>query len=90
LTERSHFSGLRAWGSELSSIDTIVARHAGEMINGISLALALAAGIGLATLSDAIHAYPTQAEGIRQAADACVRSRRSTLHAWLVRKWLQR
>ncbi len=67
---------------------TIVARHAGEMINGISLAMV--AGIGLDTLSDAIHAYPTQAEGIRQAADACVRSRRSPLLAWLVRKWLQR
>jgi pyruvate/2-oxoglutarate dehydrogenase complex dihydrolipoamide dehydrogenase (E3) component len=67
---------------------TIVARHAGEMINGISLAMM--AGIGLATLSESIHAYPTQAEGIRQAADACVRSLGSPLRAWLVRRWLRR
>lgn len=75
-------------GSDTILGATIVARHAGEMINGISLAMA--AGVGLAKLSDAIHAYPTQAEGIRQAADACERSRRSPLLAWLVRKWLQR
>ena len=67
---------------------TIVARHAGEMINGISLAMV--AGIGLTKLSETIHAYPTQAEGIRQAANACVHSRRSPLLAWLVRKWLRR
>jgi pyruvate/2-oxoglutarate dehydrogenase complex dihydrolipoamide dehydrogenase (E3) component len=48
---------------------TVVARHAGEMINGISLAMV--AGIGLHTVADVIHAYPTQAEAIRQAANAC-------------------
>jgi pyruvate/2-oxoglutarate dehydrogenase complex dihydrolipoamide dehydrogenase (E3) component len=45
---------------------TIVARHAGEMINGISLAMV--AGIGLRTLANVIHAYPTQAEAIKMAA----------------------
>jgi pyruvate/2-oxoglutarate dehydrogenase complex dihydrolipoamide dehydrogenase (E3) component len=39
------------------------------MINGISLAMV--AGIGLHTVADVIHAYPTQAEAIRQAANAC-------------------
>ncbi len=48
---------------------TIVARHAGEMINEITLAMV--AGIGLRTLSRVIHAYPTQAEAIKKAADAC-------------------
>jgi len=47
---------------------TIVARHAGEMINEITLAMV--AGIGLRTLARVIHAYPTQAEAIRKAADA--------------------
>ena len=67
---------------------TIVARHAGEMINGISLAMV--AGIGLRTLSNVIHAYPTQAEAIKMAADAYTRTRRSPFLAWLVRKWLHR
>ncbi len=48
---------------------TIVARHAGEMINEITLAMV--AGIGLGTLARVIHAYPTQAEAIKKAADAC-------------------
>ena len=47
---------------------TIVARHAGEMINEITLAIV--ARIGLKTLARVIHAYPTQAEGIKKAADA--------------------
>jgi len=57
---------------------TIVARHAGEMINEITLAMV--ARIGLKTLSRVIHAYPTQAEGIKKAADAYIGSlRRPTI-----------
>jgi len=67
---------------------TIVARHAGEMINSISLAMA--AGIGLGTLANAMHAYPTQGEGIRQAADAYLRSRLATPWSALARRWLRR
>jgi pyruvate/2-oxoglutarate dehydrogenase complex dihydrolipoamide dehydrogenase (E3) component len=52
---------------------TIVARHAGELISEITLAIV--AGVGLRTLAQVIHAYPTQAEAIRKAADACVRTR---------------
>ena len=48
---------------------TIVARHAGEMINSISLAINC--GIGLSRLAEVIHAYPTQAEAIKMAADVC-------------------
>jgi pyruvate/2-oxoglutarate dehydrogenase complex dihydrolipoamide dehydrogenase (E3) component len=51
---------------------TIVARHAGEMINEITLAIV--ARIGLRTLARVIHAYPTQAEAIKKAADAYVAS----------------
>ncbi|MEO6983977.1 MAG: mercuric reductase, partial [Paralcaligenes sp.] len=39
---------------------TIVARHAGEMINEITLAMV--AGVGLRTLGLVIHAYPTQSD----------------------------
>ena len=67
---------------------TIVARHAGEMINCISLAMV--AGIGLRTLAGVIHAYPTQAEAIKKAADAYTRTRLSPLLGWLLRKWLNR
>jgi pyruvate/2-oxoglutarate dehydrogenase complex dihydrolipoamide dehydrogenase (E3) component len=67
---------------------TIVSRNAGEMINGISLAMV--AGIGLRKLTDVIHAYPTQAEAIKKAADAYTRTRPPLLHGWLLRKWLGR
>ena len=52
---------------------TLVARHAGEMISEITLAMA--AGKGLATIAHAIHPYPTRAEIIKKAADAYGRSR---------------
>ena len=67
---------------------TIVARHAGEMINSISLAMV--AGIGLRALANVVHAYPTQGEAIRQAANACVRTRLTPLVFWLARRWLRR
>ena len=49
----------------------IVARHAGEMIS--ELTLAMVGGLGLKTLARTIHPYPTQADAIRP--------RRGTLHA---------
>jgi len=52
---------------------TIVARHAGEMINEISLAIT--AGLGLKDIANVIHPYPTQAEAIRQVADMYNRTR---------------
>ena len=75
-------------GSDTILGATIVARHAGEMINSISLAMV--AGIGLRTLSNVIHTYPTQAEAIKQAADAYTRTRLTPFLAWLIRKWLNR
>ncbi|MEP6510244.1 MAG: mercuric reductase [Dokdonella sp.] len=70
---------------------TIVARHAGEMISEVTLAMV--AGIGLRTLAKVIHAYPTQAEAIKKAADACNRTRltpraRRLAAVWL--RWLRR
>jgi pyruvate/2-oxoglutarate dehydrogenase complex dihydrolipoamide dehydrogenase (E3) component len=47
---------------------TVVSRHAGEMINDISLAIQ--SGIGLAALGRVIRPYPTQAAAIQMAADA--------------------
>lgn len=52
---------------------TIVARHAGEMISEITVAMA--GGVGLKTLATVIHPYPTQAEAIKKVADTYNRSR---------------
>ena len=52
---------------------TLVARHAGEMIS--ELTLAMTAGVGLKKLAQVIHPYPTQAEALRKAADAYNRGR---------------
>jgi pyruvate/2-oxoglutarate dehydrogenase complex dihydrolipoamide dehydrogenase (E3) component len=47
---------------------TIVASHAGETISEITTAMVNK--IGLSKLSSVIHPYPTQADGIKKAADA--------------------
>ena len=51
---------------------TIVARHAGEMISEISLAIRL--GLGMRDLAQVIHAYPTQAGAVKMAASAYARA----------------
>jgi pyruvate/2-oxoglutarate dehydrogenase complex dihydrolipoamide dehydrogenase (E3) component len=65
---------------------TVVASHAGDMINEITLAMV--AGIGLSTLARVIHAYPTQAEAIKKAADAYTRTRLTPTIQALLRRWL--
>ena len=46
---------------------TIVAAHAGEMINQITLAMV--GNVGLGTIAKTIYPYPTQSEAIRKTAD---------------------
>lgn len=64
---------------------TLVARHAGEMIS--ELTLAIAGRIGLTTIARTIHPYPTQAEAIRKIADAYNRTRLTSRVNWLLSKW---
>ena len=64
---------------------TIVARHAGEMISEITTAMA--AGMGLGSFSGVIHPYPTQAEGIRKAADQYNRTKLTPTVSGLLKKW---
>ncbi len=69
---------------------TIVARHAGEMINELSLAIT--AGLGLSSIGKTIHPYPTQAEAIKKLADAYNRTRltpsvKKVFTAWLRWQW---
>jgi len=66
---------------------TIVARHAGEMISEITLAMV--GKIGLRTLATVIHPYPTQAEAIKQVADAYNRTRLTPFIQGVFRRWLE-
>jgi pyruvate/2-oxoglutarate dehydrogenase complex dihydrolipoamide dehydrogenase (E3) component len=65
---------------------TVVARHAGEMISDISLAMA--AGLGLRGLARVHHPYPTQAAAIKMAANTYCRAHSSRFRGWLARRWL--
>ena len=65
---------------------TVVARHAGEMINTISLAIG--SGIGLRSLARVVQAYPTQAQAIKMAADAYNGTRLTPALKRLLRLWL--
>ncbi|EEF59974.1 mercuric reductase [Pedosphaera parvula] len=65
---------------------TIVARHAGEMISEVSVAMT--GKIGLGRLASVIHPYPTQAEAIRQCGDAYNRTRLTPTVKKLLRRWL--
>jgi pyruvate/2-oxoglutarate dehydrogenase complex dihydrolipoamide dehydrogenase (E3) component len=66
---------------------TIVARHAGEMISEISVAMA--GRLRLTDLGNVIHPYPTQAEAIRKCADACNRARLTPGLKGILRAWLR-
>ncbi|MBI1815410.1 MAG: mercuric reductase [Deltaproteobacteria bacterium] len=65
---------------------TVVARHAGEMINEITLAIV--GKIGLGTIANVIHPYPTQAEAIRKLGDAYNRTRLTPFVKRLFQRWL--
>ncbi|PCI40365.1 MAG: mercuric reductase [Elusimicrobia bacterium] len=65
---------------------TIVARHAGEMIS--ELTLAMTAGIGLGTLADTIHTYPTQVEAIKRAAGQWKKTKLTPTVRALFKWWL--
>jgi pyruvate/2-oxoglutarate dehydrogenase complex dihydrolipoamide dehydrogenase (E3) component len=64
---------------------TVVARHAGEMIS--ELTLALVGRLGLGTVARTIHPYPTQAEAIKKTADAYFRTKLTPFVKALLQKW---
>ncbi len=66
---------------------TIVARHAGEMINEFSLAITN--GLGISAIGKTIHPYPTQAEVIKRLADAYNRTRLTPLVKRMLSGWLK-
>jgi pyruvate/2-oxoglutarate dehydrogenase complex dihydrolipoamide dehydrogenase (E3) component len=63
---------------------TVVASHAGDLINEISLAMS--AGVDFHALAQVNQPYPTQSQAIRMAASAYVESRRMSVGAWLMTK----
>jgi pyruvate/2-oxoglutarate dehydrogenase complex dihydrolipoamide dehydrogenase (E3) component len=65
---------------------TLVARHAGEMIGEICLALSRR--LGLKILSRVIRCYPTQAEVWKRLCDQYQRTRLTPLAALLASRWL--
>ncbi|MBW4489214.1 MAG: mercuric reductase [Trichocoleus desertorum ATA4-8-CV12] len=65
---------------------TIVARHAGEMISEVTLAMV--GNLGLKAIATTIHPYPTQAEVIRKVADAYNRTRLTPTVKKLFSTWL--
>jgi pyruvate/2-oxoglutarate dehydrogenase complex dihydrolipoamide dehydrogenase (E3) component len=71
--ESEGFARIHADGRGRILGGTIVARHAGEMIGELSLAMTH--GLGLEDLSRTIHPYPTQAEALRKLGDAWMRTR---------------
>jgi pyruvate/2-oxoglutarate dehydrogenase complex dihydrolipoamide dehydrogenase (E3) component len=73
-------------GSDTILGATIVARHAGEMINEITLAMV--AKIGLGRIANVIHPYPTQAEAIRKAGDLYNRTRLTPRVKRIFDSWL--
>lgn len=74
-------------GSDTILGATIVASRAGDLINEVTLAMV--AGIGLRTLSNVIHAYPTRGEAIREAAKAYNRTRITSRVKARIKRWLQ-
>lgn len=66
---------------------TIVAGHAGEMIN--ELTHAMVAGTGITAIAKTIHPYPTQAEAIRKTGDAFNRVRLTPGVKKLLKTWLR-
>jgi pyruvate/2-oxoglutarate dehydrogenase complex dihydrolipoamide dehydrogenase (E3) component len=65
---------------------TVVARHAGEMLP--ELTLAVGQGLGLGKIATTIHTYPTQAEAIRKLGDAYNRTRLTPFLKKAFQKWL--
>jgi pyruvate/2-oxoglutarate dehydrogenase complex dihydrolipoamide dehydrogenase (E3) component len=74
-------------GSDTILGATVVARHAGEMINELSLAIT--AGLGLSAIGKTIHPYPTQAEAIKRLADAYNRTKLTPFVKKLFTAWLK-
>ena len=64
---------------------TIVAAHAGDLINEFTLAMK--AGLGLKTLASTIHPYPTQGEVVKKVANAWRKTTFTSRQKSILSKW---
>jgi pyruvate/2-oxoglutarate dehydrogenase complex dihydrolipoamide dehydrogenase (E3) component len=64
---------------------TIVASHAGDLISEVTTAMA--AKMGLGSIANVIHPYPTQAEAIKKVGDAYNRTRLTPFAKRLFTRW---
>ena len=80
------FQVLVASGTDRILGASIVARHAGDMVGEMSLAMT--AGLRLSQFARTIHPYPTQAEAFRKLGDAYNRTRLTTFTRWMLKRWL--
>ncbi len=65
---------------------TIVARHAGDMISQITLAMV--GNLGLRAIANVLYPYPTQAEAVKRAGDAYNRTILTPFVTKLFERWL--
>ena len=65
---------------------TLVARHAGEMLSELTLAMVAKQKVGI--LSSTIHSYPTQVEVLRKIGDAYMRTKLTPTVKKIFEKWL--
>lgn len=66
---------------------TIVASHAGDLISEVTLAMEN--GVGLGSLANVIHPYPTQADAIRKLGDQYNKTRLTPLVKNIMGWWLR-
>lgn len=78
---------ITAKGSDRILGATIVARHGGEMLG--ELTLAIQHNVGLGKIASVIHPYPTQAEAIRHLGDQYNRTRLKPWVKKLFGHWLR-
>ena len=73
-------------GGDQIVVATVVAKHAGEMLS--ELTLAIGRGVGLSAITTVIHPHPSQAEAIKKIAAAFNRTRLTPRLKRLFSIWL--
>ncbi len=84
--EEGYVRVLAARGTDRILGATIVARHAGDMMGEI--VLAMTNGLGLGALATVVHPYPTQSEAIKKAAGQYRKTKLTPSARWVLARLL--